>query len=175
MDCARRAAAGEVRRPLVSILSFVLMPNHFHLLLQQRTEGGVSEFMHRIGTGYTNYFNLRSKRTGRLFESTFKARAVDKDSYLQHLIRYIHLNPLSLEQKDWKVRGIVDQKRAKQYLSTYRWSSYLAYIKQGGSRFLLDHTCIREVIGDYGQSHEDFVFAWTNRDYALLNQSLAGA
>lgn len=82
------------RKPLVSISSFCLMPNHYHLLLKEITENGISKFMHKVGTGYALYFNLQNDRDGSLFQSTYKAKHIENDRYLKYLFEYIHLNPL---------------------------------------------------------------------------------
>jgi len=77
----------------VGIVCYCLMPNHFHLLLQQLQDDGISKYMHRLGTGYTAYFNLKYKRTGALFQGVFKAKHAATEEYVLHLSRYIHLNP----------------------------------------------------------------------------------
>jgi REP element-mobilizing transposase RayT len=84
----------QKRKPLVSIASFSLMPNHYHLLMKETTEKGISKFMHKVGTGYSLYFNLQNERTGGLFQGPYKAKHVDDDRYLQYLFEYIHLNPI---------------------------------------------------------------------------------
>ncbi len=76
---------------LVNIICYCLNPNHFHLLLQQKIDGGLSEFMKRLG-GYTRYFNMRHQRSGVLFQSRFKSVHVDSNEYLLHLSAYINLN-----------------------------------------------------------------------------------
>lgn len=77
--------------PLVDVIAFVLMNNHFHLILQEREEEGVTEFMRKLGTGMTNRFNTRYEETGRLFQGAYKARRVDQDRYLQYLAVYVHI------------------------------------------------------------------------------------
>ncbi len=67
------------------------MPNHFHLILRQKVENGITKFMRKLGTGYTNYFNTKYQRSGALFQGNFKAIDIQKDEYLMHLSRYIHL------------------------------------------------------------------------------------
>ena len=79
--------------PLVSIGAFCLMSNHFHLLIQEINEGGISAFMQKLGTAYTMYFNIKYKRSGGLFTRPFRSRHVSHDRYFQHVIDYIHLNP----------------------------------------------------------------------------------
>ncbi|OGG08812.1 hypothetical protein A2154_01080 [Candidatus Gottesmanbacteria bacterium RBG_16_43_7] len=101
-------------KPKVSILAYCLMPNHYHILVKQTADNGVTEFMHRLNTSYTKYFNCNSNRTGRLFEYTFKSKLIETDDLLLHVSRYIHLNPL--------LAGIVKD------LELYPWSSYLEYI-----------------------------------------------
>jgi len=92
-----RPETWALRKPLVKILSYCLMPNHFHLLLQEINFGGISNFMHRIGTAQTNYFNLKYKEDGRLFQGTYKSKIVDDIRYLQYLDCYIQvLNPFEL-------------------------------------------------------------------------------
>lgn len=83
----------------VRVLSYCLMPNHFHLLLYQTSKDGVQKLMRRIATSYSMYFNSRYDRVGSLFQGPYKASMINKDSYLQHVSRYIHLNPE--EYKTW--------------------------------------------------------------------------
>ncbi len=79
----------------VDIVSYVLMPNHFHFLLKQRTDNGISSFIRRTIDGYTKYYNTKHDRVGPLFQGSFKAIRVEDETQLLHLSRYIHLNPLA--------------------------------------------------------------------------------
>lgn len=115
------------RKLLVEILCFCLMPNHFHLILKQLVDNGISLFMQKLG-GYPYYFNLKHKRVGGLFQGRYKAVRIDNEDYLLHLSRYQHLNPLELIEPDWKEKGIKNLKKAKEFLKSYRWSSYPDYI-----------------------------------------------
>lgn len=76
---------------LVNFISYCLNFNHFHFILEQVSDGGISEFMKRMG-GYTWYFNNKYKRTGALFAGTFKSRHIDSNEYLLHLSAYVNLN-----------------------------------------------------------------------------------
>ncbi len=100
----------ELGRPtskLVEFLCYSLNPNHFHFMIKQVEDGGISEFMKRLG-GYTKYFNERHKRSGVLFQGKFKAKHIPDNTYLLHLSAYINLNnnfgqeqhPLSMSS--WK-------------------------------------------------------------------------
>jgi len=77
---------------LVDFVSYCLNPNHFHFILAQLKDGGISEFMKRLGGGYTNYFNEKFDRTGSLFQGTFKSKLIDVNEYLLHISAYVNLN-----------------------------------------------------------------------------------
>jgi len=77
------------RNHLVKVHSFILMDNHYHLILEEIKEGGVTRFMRKLGTGVTNRFNTRYKETGRLFQGAYKARRINDDNYLRYLAVYI--------------------------------------------------------------------------------------
>jgi len=113
--------------PLLNIGAYCLMPNHFHLIVQERGDNGISRFMQKIITGYTMYFNKRYERTGALFQGKFKATHANQDEYLKYLISYIHLNPIKIIDSQWKEEGIKDKKRAENFLDQYLYSSYLDY------------------------------------------------
>ncbi len=113
---------------LVSIGAYVLMPNHFHILLTENIEGGISRFMQKLSTAYAMYYNKKYDRTGSLFEGKFKAQHLNTDRYLKYIYSYIHLNPIKLIDKEWKERGIRNKKRAIEYLREYEYSSYLDHM-----------------------------------------------
>jgi REP element-mobilizing transposase RayT len=75
------------------IVTYALLPNHYHLLLQAHTDD-LSHAMQLFGISYTKAINKRFQRTGALFQGAFRAKLVDRDEYLLHLSRYIHLNPV---------------------------------------------------------------------------------
>ncbi|MCF7835733.1 MAG: transposase [Candidatus Marinimicrobia bacterium] len=120
----KQKAEKRSRKLLVEILAFTLMPNHFHLLLRQRVEGGISKFAQKLGAGYAKYFNTRYERVGSLFQGKFKAVSIDEDAHFLHILHYIHSNPLSLSSYR-PPRSIA---REMKFLEDYRWSSYMDYI-----------------------------------------------
>ncbi len=81
----------------VELLAYCLMPNHFHMLIYVRQGGAMGLFMQSVLISYSRYFNAKYKRTGSLFESRYKASMISDESYLEHISRYIHLNP-----KQWQ-------------------------------------------------------------------------
>ncbi|MCX6739538.1 MAG: transposase [Candidatus Parcubacteria bacterium] len=143
-----------------AIGAYCLMPNHFHLLLRETEEGGISAFMGKLLTSYSMYFNKKYKRTGALFEGVFRAQHVDSDNYLKYLFAYIHLNPVKLIDPEWKEIGISDQRKAEEYLKKYHYSSYEDYLDSGkeGNAILS-----KESFPEYfEQSHDfkDFISDW---------------
>lgn len=109
---------------LTNVCIYCLMPNHFHLILKEKTESGISRFMHKLQTAYTMYFNERNRRTGSLFQGPFKAEHANTDNYLKYLISYIHLNPVKLIEPKWKETGISNRAAAEKFLQSYPYSSY---------------------------------------------------
>ena len=78
---------------LVQVVAFVLMPNHWHFLLKQIADEGVSQFIGQFCNSYTRYYNTRHSRVGHVFQGTFKSVHIESQEQLIHLSRYIHLNP----------------------------------------------------------------------------------
>ncbi|MFH0937216.1 MAG: transposase [Candidatus Daviesbacteria bacterium] len=101
-------------KKIVDIICYCLMPDHFHLLVKQVQDNGISEFMRKFTHSYTKYWNVKNKAQGPILQAMFKAVLVESDEQLLHLSRYIHLNPL--------VSSIVED------LNLYFWSSYNSYI-----------------------------------------------
>lgn len=130
-------------RGKVELQTFCLMDNHFHLLFYQHEKGSLSGLMQSVLSAYTAYFNRKYKRRGPLFESRFKSSLVDRDEYLLHISRYIHLNPRS-----WK----------------YYPHSSIIYIRKGNEpewlqteKVLEQHTSRNayiEFVSDYEENNE---------------------
>lgn len=110
------AESNKKPQRLIEIICYSLMPNHFHLLVKQCKDGGISKFLRIVLNSYTKYFNTKNKRTGHLFQGTFKAVHVSTDEQLLHVSRYVHLNPL--------VAGIVNVPKS------YEWSSHKQYLEK---------------------------------------------
>ncbi len=151
------------RVPLVDIVSYCLMPNHFHLLLRQRQDDGVSKFLHKLGMGYAKYFNLRNNRKGSLFESTFGAKHVEHESHLIHLPRYIHFNALDLFGIHWRGSRIENWERAFDVLARYRWSSHHEYMGFTNDLPIIDQDAVRDIFKDPAD-YSTFLREWNGEN-----------
>ena len=118
----------EPRKLLVKIHAFVLMENHFHLLLEPIKDTGVTEFMRKFGTGYTNYINQKYQRSGVLFQGKFKAIRISDEAHFLHIPYYIHCNPLDYFDPGWRAGKLKNPTKALAFLEQYRWSSLPDYI-----------------------------------------------
>jgi len=157
----------EVKKntPLVSIGAWGLMGNHFHILLREESEGGISKFMKKLGTAYSMYFNIKYHRTGGLFGGPFKSKYISEDLHLKHLFGYIHLNSLDIKFSGWE--KMVDKKypnELKDLLKNYQYSSYQDYLGAGRSEGKILN---KEVFPDYfnkENSFENFIDSYLSFD-----------
>lgn len=113
---------------IIEILQWNLMPNHYHLLIQERVDGGAVDFAKRIGNGYTKYFNIKNNRSGYLFQNAAKIIPIVKNEHFLYLPFYIEANPIKLIEPSWKEVGIKNSKKAADFLESYFWSSYKDHI-----------------------------------------------
>jgi len=112
----------------VEVLAYVLMKNHFHILVKTPL-ANLQEFMRHFNISYTSYYNRAYQKTGHLFQGRYKSFLIDADNYLQEVSRYIHLNPVRMREAS----GLALEER-KRYLKSYRWNSYLAYLPHGSKK-----------------------------------------
>ncbi len=113
--------------PIVAIGAYCLMPNHFHLLLEEIVEGGITSFMRKVGTAYTMYFNAKYERVGNLFTKPFRSRHIGTDRYLQRVVEYIHCNPAELYESGWKSGKVRNMGALEQKLLAYPYSSFASH------------------------------------------------
>lgn len=123
---------------LVDIISFCLMPNHFHFLLKQLCDHGISTFIANFTNSYTKYFNTKHERNGSLIQGPFKSVYVESNEQLIHLSRYIHLNPVA--------SYIIKEQK----LETYPWSSLREYLE------LEKGFCQKEIVIEQFRSVNDY-------------------
>jgi putative transposase len=145
------------KKPLVGIHAFCLMPNHFHLIVNQKDNNGISNFMRKLGIGYSMYFNKKYERVGTLFQGRFKAILVNKNEYISYLHYYIHLNPLELIEPDWKEGKIKDLNKAIEFLESYRWSSYMDYIGKKNFPSLINKEFLSGFAGEPENYRKDMI------------------
>lgn len=126
----------------VTLHAFILMNNHFHLLVQT-AKANLAEFMRRFNICYTGWFNYRHDIYGHLYQGRYKAFLIDADSYLLEVSRYIHLNiirsrhtQLALHNEHWNI------------LLGYRWSSLRGYLNKSRSECFMNYDFILSVVGN---------------------------
>jgi putative transposase len=123
------------------LIAYCLMPNHYHLLVYIKTHDFGRNVMHPLGVSYTKAVNQQLGRSGHLFQGSFQAQLVDKDAYLLHLSRYIHLNPV--------IAGLVESPQDWEY------SSYREYISEHRGNFLRPEIILNQFPSS--AAYEDFV------------------
>jgi len=138
----------EPRKLLVEILAFCLMDNHYHMIIKQKSDNGITEFLRKLGTGYTNYFNQKYERSGALFQGKFKSIHISNDRHLMYLPIYVHLNPLDFKFSGWRDKRVKDYKKIIEFLDSYRWSSYMDYTGQKNFPSLINKDYILSRIGN---------------------------
>lgn len=152
----------KARELLVDIHGWTLMENHYHLLLSERVENGMSLFLRKLNVGYANYFNERYERKGTLFQGRTKKILIRSQSHFLYILHYLHLNPLDYlpEAQEWRFRskgGIVNVNEALKYLDSYRWSSYLDYTSKKNFPSILTTSLFKDALGDYHESLNTFL------------------
>src|SRR3989344_7414816 len=127
-DVSKNIYDFEREETLVYIGAYCLMSNHFHILVKEKSENGITKFMQKLSTAYSMYLNKKYKRTGGLFEGKFKSQHIHTDRYMKYMFSYIHLNPIKIIDSKWKEKGIKDMKAALTHLKNYQHSSYMDYL-----------------------------------------------
>ena len=148
------------KNKIVHIGAYCLMANHFHLLITQTEDSGITKFMQKLTTAYSMYYNNKYKRTGSLFEGKFKSKYINNDLYFKYLFSYVHLNPLKLFQCDYKEKGVRNKDHALIFLEKYKYSSYLDFLGvKRDENLILD----RQSFPNYFSTKEKFkleIFEW---------------
>jgi putative transposase len=137
----------DKRNKFVEILSFAFMPNHIHLLVKQIKDKGITEFMRKVGTGYGGYSNRKYNRKGHVFQNRFFSVHIENEEQLKIVFVYLHANPASLIEPNWREKGIKEPEKVIKFLENYKWSSYFDYI--GGKNFpsVTDREFIFKIMG----------------------------
>lgn len=122
--------------PHINIYTFILMPNHYHFLVSQIKEDGISNFIKNLQISFAKYFNLRFNRKGSLFQEMFKAVRVETDEQFIHVSRYIHLNPYST----YLTENLNE-------LESYPWSSLQSYISSSNPYSFVNPNKLLKMMG----------------------------
>ena len=136
-------------RPEIVVIAYCLMPNHFHIVLRQSSERGITRFMANLSNSFTKYFNKKYRRVGSLFQGPFKAKHVETEEQLLHLTRYVHLNPVAsflLKLDD---------------LESYPWSSFSEYLREDS-----DICEIEWIKTHFPKTEQHKKFVYDQADYA---------
>ena len=119
-----RPVAWPKQKKIINVIAFCLLTNHFHLLLEEIQEGGISKFMQRLGTGMSYRYNLKYEEHGSLFQGSFRSRTIDRDNYLRYVITYIQLKN-TLDMYDGKIQSSNDFEKAYEWACKYPYSSLI--------------------------------------------------
>ena len=114
-------------KTIVDIGAYCLMPNHFHILVYEKVENGISTYMRKLMTAYSMYFNKKYNRTGKLYEGVFKSNLCNTDVYLKYMYSYIHLNPAKIIDKNWRKIKTKNTRQLLDYTYSYKYSSIKEY------------------------------------------------
>ena len=144
----------DKRKPLLSILAWCLMPNHYHLFVQQEQENGISRFQQKLGDGYTKYINTKYKKSGHLFEGSYQIKIIDNDAYFMHIARYLHLNPMELNHSGTSLN---------KFLEKYQWSSYKDWIGKENYPMILNMAEVEQIRTIDHVAYKQFLNAWVSK------------
>ncbi|OGG94175.1 hypothetical protein A2609_00125 [Candidatus Kaiserbacteria bacterium RIFOXYD1_FULL_47_14] len=152
----------HLREKIVDIHGWALMDNHYHLLLSELIEGGLTLFLRKLNIGYAKFFNERYGRSGTLFQGRTKKILITQEAHFLYILHYLHLNALDClaGAEGWRERsksGITDLKKALCYLNTYRWSSYLDYAGKKNFPSILRTDLFQEKSGDYIKELQNYL------------------
>jgi len=143
----------------IDLICFVLMNNHYHLLLRQEEKNCIEMFMRSLNTKYVKYFNFKYQRVGPLFQSRYKGVLIEKEDYFLHISRYIHLNPLEILSSE-------------KNLVSYPWSSYSAYLRKQNITWI-NKTYLKEYFKKFNgfnfNSYQGFVEGYKEQEEEKTN------
>jgi putative transposase len=135
----------------VALHAYVLMSNHFHLLVAT-PKGNLSEFMRHFNISATAAYNRRHKRVGHLYQGRYKAIVIDQDNYLLELSRYVHLNPIRIRPHRGK-----DLREQIRYLERYPWSSLYGYLYAQEKQSWITYDAVLSQVGGSRKRYGEFV------------------
>ena len=155
---------------LVDVVCYAIMPDHYHLLVKELRENGVSDFIRKCNISIAKYINTKKQRKGSLFESRFKSKHVDSNEYLLHLSLYIHLNPLDfIDGRSWRKGGLKNWKTKKKELLKYPWSSLRGFWDDDFDDLIISGSEIISKQFKRKGGYEKFLREWSEGDMDKIN------
>jgi putative transposase len=133
----------SLKKRQVELASFSLVPNHFHLIIKEMVDNGISKYLHKVSNAYAKYFNTKYKKSGHLFQGPFRAVHIGDNNQLLYASAYIHRNPREI--KKW---------RNSDHL--YPWSSFQDYVQENRWDNLLVRDLVLEQFDD-GNDYKKWV------------------
>jgi len=159
---------GSLANYQVELHAYVLMSNHFHLMVST-PKGNLSEFMRHFNISYTAAYNRRHGRVGHLYQGRYKAILIDQDSYLLELSRYVHLNPVRI--RPYQGKGAKEQIR---YLERYRWSSLGGYLRGGNKQPWVHYDMVLGQVGGSRRNYAEYVSDGIGQGYSTPWDDVTG-
>lgn len=150
----------RARKRLVDVLCWCLMPNHFHLLVQERFEKGAGLFAKKLTGGYTLYFNLKNDRSGVLFQGRSKIIPVTRDAHFIYLPYYILSNPIELIEPHWKEKGIKNLEQVIEFLGDYKYSSFPDLIGEENFPFVINKNLFYKLFNTNAKEFKQDFIEW---------------
>ncbi|MEW5907726.1 MAG: transposase [Patescibacteria group bacterium] len=158
-------------KKLVDVVCYVIMPDHYHLLLKERLEGGITSFIHRCNISVAKYINTKINRHGPFFESLFKSKHITTNEYLLHLSLYIHLNPLDfISGKQWRRHKIQNWNKIRNRLIAYPYSSLKNFLEKNYNDKILSGTEIIKKQFKNKMGYESFLHEWSEETFDAINE-----
>ena len=150
---------------LVDILCYAIMPDHYHMLIKERVDGGIINFVRKCDISITKYINMRNKRRGPIFESLFRSKHIDSNEYLTHLSTYIHLNPLDIiSGKEWRNHKLENWSKIKKEIINYPWSSLKFFLEDKTDPIVSGEKAILEQFKNK-KDYELFLREWSGDSF----------
>ena len=142
----------------IELIGFCIMPNHFHLLVQEKEDKGLARYMHKVETAYGKYFSIKYKSSGHVFQNAYGATHIESNDELLYVSTYIHRNPRALQR--WT---------DKEY--SYPWSSYQDFAKRNRWSALLNPSVIVEQFRN-PEEYRKFTQESVAKETEILDQDL---
>lgn len=133
-----RASIWPLKKPIVEVIAFTLLDNHFHLLLREIKEGGVTAFMTSIGLGMSKCFNEKYGGKGSIFQGAYKSRTIQDDRQLRYVSAYIQV------KNSFEIYSGGFTKAAKEFDRAYEWAVHNPYTSLGHYMGTIDSPIIQK-------------------------------